>query len=630
MKYKYPDIFSDNKNMKRFFLLSCLFFNFFFNIYALPVKISYTGSKGYTLVERTNLRRYINGKYSGLTSREVRSFISPAETPENVASVFKVDRWYDGNFYVMEETLRNSREVAAGIHEAIPSGFHISPDGKMTMVQDNGYPTFRSFPSYTTQQLKEGDSWKAAAERAVDPLNKGIFTRIPIQVLYTFSGAEIYKDEPVYRIKALWQTNYGFSNFIRDPKGDSSLQKATGGHKADIIVSQKTGAAILIIDNVDENFLYEDGTVVNFKGTITLFTEYPPAVDRNKILLFLNRVAVEKKSEPVPAGTKIAALTTKNTGVPVLPSADSSVGQVKAQESVQVNDLAKLQEKGQPTVQSDRSKNLMAKSENPSAKTDSTKNEKPILEKLDPSYYENDIALVTKNPGNSKNSDDSENKQTQKSQGIPEPQKSEIASVAGQPKVSAEHGGQKQIQPTDTIIPHPEFSEIKKASSGTAKELPLSEKPETKQQKQESPNIRTGIPEISSASKNNSSQSKKLIYEETPAGLRLSVRDIKFKPDSAEVLPTEKERLDEIAEVLKLAPESQFLIEGHTAKVGNPTGEQVLSVQRAKKIAAELSERGIPSGRFICRGWGGKKPVADNSSDEGKAQNRRVEITILE
>jgi outer membrane protein OmpA-like peptidoglycan-associated protein len=44
----------------------------------------------------------------------------------------------------------------------------------------------------------------------------------------------------------------------------------------------------------------------------------------------------------------------------------------------------------------------------------------------------------------------------------------------------------------------------------------------------------------------------------------------------------------------------------------------------------ELVKRGITAGRFIYKGWGGQKPLADNSTDEGRRLNRRVEITILE
>ena len=56
----------------------------------------------------------------------------------------------------------------------------------------------------------------------------------------------------------------------------------------------------------------------------------------------------------------------------------------------------------------------------------------------------------------------------------------------------------------------------------------------------------------------------------------------------------------------------------------------MISKERAYSIAAELAKRGIDKDRFICKGSGSKKPVASNDTEEGKAKNRRVEITILE
>jgi flagellar motor protein MotB len=53
-------------------------------------------------------------------------------------------------------------------------------------------------------------------------------------------------------------------------------------------------------------------------------------------------------------------------------------------------------------------------------------------------------------------------------------------------------------------------------------------------------------------------------------------------------------------------------------------------VERAQRIVTELTNRGIPADRFIYKGSGGTKPVGDNSSEEGRRINRRVEITILE
>lgn len=448
---------------------------------AQAVKLHYSGKGGYSLVERTNLRRYVNGKYVGLTSREVHSFVSPSEPPlmrfKAKGSVYENDQWYDGSFYVMEETLRNSQAAGAGIHEAVQSVFHISKNGQLTMYKDNGYPSFRSFPAYTADKVNVGESWKAVAERSVDPLNKGVFTKIPMQVLYTFSGAETYKGQAVYRIKAIWQTYYDAQN--RDFGGDSSLQKARGGHKADIIVLQETGEPILTIDNVDETFFWIDGTQVNFKGTITLFTEFPPAFDSQRIMAALNRVATVKGGKTGQTAGKVGS--GKKTGA------------------------------------------------------NAVKTEKFVPDEFFDNFDKNET--VAKNT------------------------------------VS---GGKTVLEKVDDVLP-----------------------------------------------KNN------IVAEEVSAGIRLSIRDIKFAPDSAQILSGESERLDEIAEVLKMAPNAQLLVEGHTASVGKPAGEQKLSEQRAHKIAEELKARGVKAGAFICRGFGGTKPVASNETNEGRAQNRRVEITIL-
>jgi outer membrane protein OmpA-like peptidoglycan-associated protein len=113
-------------------------------------------------------------------------------------------------------------------------------------------------------------------------------------------------------------------------------------------------------------------------------------------------------------------------------------------------------------------------------------------------------------------------------------------------------------------------------------------------------------------------------------GIRLTVKDIRFVPDLDEFLPEERPRLDTIAQALKQIPDRTFLVEGHTAAVGRPAGEMELSIQRAKRMVDELVSRGIPAARFMYKGWGGTRPVADNADEAGRSRNRRVEITILE
>lgn len=111
--------------------------------------------------------------------------------------------------------------------------------------------------------------------------------------------------------------------------------------------------------------------------------------------------------------------------------------------------------------------------------------------------------------------------------------------------------------------------------------------------------------------------------------VRLSIRNLRFVADQAELLPGEADRLDTIAEVLSSVPNGVFLITGHTADVGSAESQQVLSVERARRIAEGLIARGIPPGALRYEGRGGTEPVGDNSTDAGRAANRRVEIRIL-
>lgn len=112
-------------------------------------------------------------------------------------------------------------------------------------------------------------------------------------------------------------------------------------------------------------------------------------------------------------------------------------------------------------------------------------------------------------------------------------------------------------------------------------------------------------------------------------GILFSV-DLKFYPDSAELLPGEMVRIDAIAENLKMLIEDNsytILIEGHTADVGKPTGQMNLSIERTRTIMNTLIAEGLPEDLFTYKGYGGTQPIASNETEAGRAQNRRVDIT---
>ncbi|TVR73108.1 MAG: OmpA family protein [Spirochaetaceae bacterium] len=111
--------------------------------------------------------------------------------------------------------------------------------------------------------------------------------------------------------------------------------------------------------------------------------------------------------------------------------------------------------------------------------------------------------------------------------------------------------------------------------------------------------------------------------------VRLSIRNLQFVADEARLLAGETHRLDRIAELLQTVPEATVLVTGHTADIGSAESQVSLSVQRAKTIVDALIERGLAPGRFRYEGKGGTQPVGDNTTEEGRAANRRVEIRLL-
>lgn len=390
-------------NLKKIILL--FFITLFIANYIFSENIKYSGSRNYIYVERTDLRRYDNGKYFGLLSREIKAYITPQISDDGFL--------YEGSFYVNQDTRKNVSYVTDGIHEAISSVFKMDENGNVEMIEDKGYPSFRSFPSFPKKEINIGESWEANAIRAVDPLNKNIVTRMPFYIQYTYLRDDIYYGEEVFVVSAKWATRYGASFKNIDENGDPDLVSAYGNHNATICINKENGKVKVVKDTVDETFVYKDNNKVTFKGTVSLFTEYPPVIDEEKIL--------------------------------------------------------------------------------------------PDIEKV-----------------------------------------------------------------ADVDV------------------------------------------------------------EKTEAGLLLRLSNLQFKADSSELLPGEEMRLSQIADVLKNLKDSQFLVEGHTASTGNEIGEQKLSFERAYSIVNELVKRGVKPEQFICKGAGSKKPVADNFTPEGKAKNRRVEITILE
>ena len=90
-----------------------------------------------------------------------------------------------------------------------------------------------------------------------------------------------------------------------------------------------------------------------------------------------------------------------------------------------------------------------------------------------------------------------------------------------------------------------------------------------------------------------------------------------------------KASLDELANGIADLPNSRIRVYGHTDNVGTAEANQTVSSQRAKVVAQYLQTKGIAADRILSKGLSFDYPVADNSTDEGRAKNRRVEIYVI-
>jgi outer membrane protein OmpA-like peptidoglycan-associated protein len=362
----------------------------------------------YSIIERSDWRRYNDGKYAGLVRQEVRASIIPQQLETNTGTLNGF--LYQGNFFVLQATLRDMRQSARAVDEVVPVIFKLKENGTMVIENDRGFPAMRGFPAFPAQKVTPGTKWRAQGSRAVNPLNPAQPVVMPFTAEYEYRGIEQYRNIQVHRLYATYASN--FQN--RTSEADS-FTLVRGSHKVDILIRVDDGLPVFMRDDLDETYTTTDGSTIQFKGFTLTFGEGIVPMDRVEIIASL--------------------------GLTLPPAID--------------------------------------------------------------------------------------------------------------------------------LTPVPE-------------------------------------------------------------GIRLTVKDIRFVPDSAEFLPAERPRLDLLASALKQIPDRTFLVEGHTASTGSPSEEMDLSIKRARHMVEELVSRGISADRFIYKGWGSTKPVGDNSTDAGKSANRRVEITILE
>lgn len=103
---------------------------------------------------------------------------------------------------------------------------------------------------------------------------------------------------------------------------------------------------------------------------------------------------------------------------------------------------------------------------------------------------------------------------------------------------------------------------------------------------------------------------------------------VEFETDSSTLLDSSDDLLDRVAAILKQHPRLQLMVEGHTDDVGSDEDNDVLSLKRAEAVKQRLTEEGVSPDSVTVVGYGKSRPLTYDTSEKGRAQNRRVEFLI--
>lgn len=124
----------------------------------------------------------------------------------------------------------------------------------------------------------------------------------------------------------------------------------------------------------------------------------------------------------------------------------------------------------------------------------------------------------------------------------------------------------------------------------------------------------------------NSTPTSSAAPQAVPSASAPTLGAVKFDTNSAQLTPEDQTTLNNAATYMKSNPSAHLRVEGYTDSTGSDQTNQTLSQQRAYSVATYLKSQGVEGSRLTGDGFGPANPADTNSTDAGKADNRRVEL----
>jgi outer membrane protein OmpA-like peptidoglycan-associated protein len=125
-------------------------------------------------------------------------------------------------------------------------------------------------------------------------------------------------------------------------------------------------------------------------------------------------------------------------------------------------------------------------------------------------------------------------------------------------------------------------------------------------------------------------QLENLQLRETESGVVVTLGDVLFASGQAQLVEGGRSSLEEVVDLLQTEPDKKIRVEGHTDSLGDSDANLLLSAQRAQAVLEALVSLGVASDRITASGMGEDFPIASNEDEDGRAQNRRVDVILLD
>ncbi|MCD6122620.1 MAG: OmpA family protein [Spirochaetales bacterium] len=287
-------------------------------------RVQYFPGDKFKFVERSNLRRYENGKFIGLSYREVRGILQVEEgkttglfyragelerhskDKNRVESIeYPSVSMVHGNFYVFEETKHNNVHVAKKINNTVPVSFAISKKGIIFAKKPQPFPPVQGFPVFPERKLRPGDVWRAFGVRVVDPMRDNKYTHVKFFCEYRYKGKQIKKGTEYDVITAQYAMRYRQGD---DPFGDERIERITGKHAVTLYYDSSGEKMSFMSDKMEENYKLcgscEKNASVAFKGFILTWFDSIAVMNRTKLAEDIAKTVKEKNIKNVRVETR--------------------------------------------------------------------------------------------------------------------------------------------------------------------------------------------------------------------------------------------------------------------------------------------------------------------------------------